>query len=110
MARRKRNLWGPAILAGILWLLVGAIVWWIEPERIRDIPLPGSYGVFFGLVFLAVGVTAMTAWRNSRRGLLTGLVVTTFLILRLIKLGHWLNGLLLVGVAIAIDSVFTTRV
>ena len=79
----------------------------IDPEMVKNIPLPGSYGLFFASVSLAIWSSAALIWGNYRRAALTTIVVVSFLILRLIKLGNWLNLILLTTVAVVIDSVFT---
>lgn len=89
--------------------MVAGVIIWVEPERLRDVPWADWYGPFWVLTFGAVTFTAEIIFANWRRGVLTAMVVTVFLILRLIKLGHWLNLVLLIGLAVMVDSIFTKR-
>jgi hypothetical protein len=98
------------VLALLWWIIVAGMVAMIDPGVIRNIPFSGSYGLFFLSLGLAIWSSAALIWGNYRRATLTTVVILGFLILRLIKLGYWLNGVLLVGLAIVIDSVFTKRV
>ena len=91
-------------------MVVAGVVVMIDPEVIKNIPVPGSYGIFFMSVGLAVWFSGALIWRNYRRATLTMIVIVGFLVLRLIELGYWLNGVLLVGLAGVVDSVFTKRV
>ena len=108
MRQRGTRGW-PILFCLMWWVIIAGIVGLIDPELIKDIPVPGSYGLFFGLLAIAVWFTGALIWKNYRRAVLTTGVILGFLILRLIKLGYWLNGLLILGIAIAIDSVFTKR-
>jgi len=94
----------------VWWAVVAGIVVAIDPEVVKNIPVPGSYGIFFMSVSLAVWFSGALVWGSYRRATLTTIVVVGFLILRLIELGYWLNGVLLVGLAIVVDSVFTKRI
>jgi len=98
------------VLVLLWWILVAGIILMVDPEIIKDIPVPGSYGLFFVSLGLATWFSAALVWGNYRRATLTTVVVVGFLILRLIKLGYWLNGVLLLGLAMVVDSVFTKRV
>lgn len=97
---RRRRRWGPVLLAVGLATMLGVMVVGVEPGIYW-------YGPFLVLVF---GTTffSLAVWlTNTRRNLLAATIITIFLILRLIKLGNWLNLILLTTVAVAIDSVFT---
>src|SRR3990167_819585 len=98
------------VLVLLWWMVVAGMVIMVDPEVIRDIPLHGSYGLFWLTFGVATWFSAALIWGNYRRATLTTIVVVGFLILRLIKLGYWLNGVLLLGLAVVIDSVFTKRV
>ena len=95
------------MIALIWWVLLAGLIIFIDPEKLGNIY---SYGLFLGLLSVAVWSTASMMFKNKRRVMLITLVIVGFALLRLIKLGYWLNGVLLVGLAVVIDSVFTKRV
>lgn len=97
----------PIIVSLILWLLVLGLVVGVDPDRVKDIPVAGSYGPLFILVGLAVWWSASLVLKNKRRGILVTMVIIGILVLSLIKLGYWFNVALLIGLAVAVDSVFT---
>jgi hypothetical protein len=86
--------------------LLGLILVYVEPDLIKDILIPNFYLPFWLLFFPATFFTAAIIWGNARRGLLTALGLTGFLLLRLFGLGHVLNLLLLLGILIAVERYF----
>jgi len=86
-----------------LWGLLGALIYWVEPELIKDIVIPGLYLPFFLLFFPASLLTLALLLNNSRKGLLISLGITIGLILRVYRLDNWLNYILILGLMLAID-------
>jgi hypothetical protein len=94
------------ILTVVLWSLLGLMVYFVEPSLIKDILVPGLYLPFFLLFFPASWFTLAIILGNTRRGLLASLGLTSFLILRLFRLGNVLNLVLILGILIAVDRYF----
>lgn len=98
MTVRRRKNFLPTILAALFnWGVVAFFVFFVDPEIIRDFPIPGSYFLFFIFFFMAVFLTFSLIFMHARRGLFTAIALVAFLYLRLIGLGHLLNGLLLIS-------------
>jgi len=107
MAKRKRKSYlATMILIIMLWGLLGAMIYWVDPELIKNILIPGLYLPFFLLFFPAMLLTLAVILTNSRKGLLGALGVTVFLILRVYQLGNLLSFLLILGIIISIDRYF----
>lgn len=87
----------------ILWILLGLLVYFVEPALVKDFLLPGLYLPFFLLFFPASWFTLAVIWGNGRRGLLGAIGLTLFLILRVFQMDNSLNLLLILGILIAVD-------
>lgn len=106
MRARRKNYWPTLILIGILWGLAALMIYWVEPELVKNFILPGLYLPFFLIFFPASFFTLAIIWGNSRRGLLSALGLNIFLMLRVFNLGNSLNLVLLFGILIAVDRYF----
>ena len=96
-ARTRRNFLLTLLIATSLWAAVAGIIYFAEPEVFGAVPL------FFSLVFFAILFTASLLFGNKRRGLITTISLTLFLLLRYFGIGNILNFLLLAGLAITIE-------
>jgi len=106
MRKRKRkkdrkNYFSTFILTAILWLLVGIIVYFTDPQT------PFVVLAFFFLFFFALLFTLSTILSNTKRGFIISLALVIFLILRTLGVGNLLNLLLLSGFVIAFDYYLT---
>lgn len=99
----ERNFLPALILTLLWWLLLAGLLLFVEPTIVADFPFTGSYGLFFLLLFLAVWFLFSLLLVNTQRGLLVALWAVAFAALRLIRLGSWLNGLLLAGFLGAVE-------
>ena len=106
MVKRRKNYWPTLILIVVLWSLIGLMFIYVEPELVKDILIPGAYLPFFLLFFPAVFFPLAIIWGDSRRGLLSAVGLTLFLLLRIFGLGNPLNLLLILGILIAVDRYF----
>ena len=104
--RRGKNFLPTLIIIVFLWLCLGFLIFFVEPEMIKNIIIPGGYFLFFVNLWLALFFTLAIVLNNSFRGMLVSTFIIVFLILRLFKLGNWLNLLLLTAIAIAFDRYF----
>lgn len=109
MHKNKKALWPLIILSLLTWGMVVAMIFFVEPILIKDLLIPDSYILFFGLMFLAVffGLTLIS--RSVYRGLLTAFGVTLFLWLRVLRLGNVVNALLLLALILIIDFYIRSR-
>ncbi len=103
MVKRRKNYLPGLVLVIVLWGLLGVLIYWVEPELIKDIVIPGLYLPFFLLFFPASLLTLALLLNNSRKGLLISLGITIGLILRVYRLDNWLNYILILGLMLAID-------
>lgn len=95
--KRRKNFF-PTLIALILsWGLVFAVIYFVSPTSFGAIP------ILFILIFIAYVFTFSTLFANSRRGLISALALILFLILRFLGVGHILNFLLILGLAITIE-------
>ena len=83
------------------------MIYFIEPETIKNILIPGLYFPFFLNLFFALFFTLAIIFVNCRRGFLIALGITVFLILRLFELDNVLNAILITGLVFALDCYFT---
>ncbi len=97
----RKNFFPTLIVILILWSLVAAIIYFANPETFGMIPL------FFILLFLSLGITLSTLFANTRRGIISAVAITIFIILRYLGVGNIVNFLLLLGLAIVIELYFS---
>ena len=97
----RKNFFPTLIVIMSLWTLLAGFVYFVEPEAQGAVPL------FLALVFLTLILTFSTLFINTRRGTITALGITFFLILRYFGVGNILNFLLLFGVAVATEIFFS---
>jgi len=104
--RRGKNFLPALIIIIFLWLCFAFLFFFVEPEMVKNIIIPGGYLLFFINLWLALFFTLAIILGNSFRGLFVSTFIIVFLILRLFKLGNWLNLLLLAAIAVALDRYF----
>jgi len=107
MIKRRKNYLPSLVLIIILWGLLGALIYWMEPELVKDVVIPGLYLPFFLLFFPASFLTMALVLGNSRKGLLISLGITIGLILRVYRLDNWLNYILILGLMLAVDRYYS---
>jgi len=90
----------------VLWIALGLMVVYVEPELVKNVLIEGSYLPFFLLFLPTSFITLSIVMASSRRGLLFSLGLSSFLLLRAYQLGNVFNGILLLGIIIAIDRYF----
>ena len=103
MIKRRKNYLPTLLLILILWSLLGLMVYFVEPEMVKDILIPGLYLPFFLLFFPASGLTLGVIFNNSRRGFLLAIGITVYLILKVYQLDNWLNIILISGIVVMVD-------
>lgn len=106
MRKKRKNFLPTLILILVLWVSLGGLIYYVDPELVKDMVVPGLYLPFFLMFFPASFLTLAAVFTNSRRGLLGAMMITGFLVLRIYKLGNFLNFLLLLAIAVAVDRYF----
>ena len=102
--RRFRKSFLPTlILAIVLWGLMAYIVYFVNPFSFLALP------IFFVTLFTTLLLTFSILFTGARRGLLTSIVVTSFLSLRYFGVGNIVNLVLIIGLALAIEYYFTKK-
>ena len=97
---RKNSL--PTLLITLfLWGLLFLLVFFVDPETF------GIVLLFFLLFFLATFLTATIVFINKRRGVITALSLTFFLVLMYFGQGNVINLLLVLGITIASEVYFS---
>jgi len=91
------------------WSLLLGMVFWVQPQIIKDFLLPNSYLIFFVIFFLAWFFLLTLVINNTRRGLIYGLGVLMIAILKVMRLGNIINLVLLAGVMMMVDFYLLNR-
>lgn len=100
--RFKFRFSGAAALAGVSWAVLAGLVILVDPEVFADY----YYLPIWPATFLALAATLRLILGNWRRGLIFGLAGTVYMIFRYLGIGGWVYGLLLVGLAMALEMYF----
>lgn len=107
--RHQRNFLPALILTILWWVLLLLVILLVDPANIADFPFPGSYGIFFGLLFMSVWFLASLLLIHTRRGFWVALWVVGFGVLRLSRLGTVTTGFLLGGFFIALEYFLSSK-
>jgi hypothetical protein len=103
---RKKNYGLLLLFTAINWVLIGLMVWKVDPETVRDFFFPGSYlpmmVLMAGGVFWLLSILFMSARQAARWTL--GILV--FLYLRVWGLGSLLNAILILGLLVCWEIYF----
>lgn len=95
--RKKKYGW-LALGTIVSWAGVGAMIYFVDPDNIKDLIVPGSYLLFTALFSLAVFLLLTIIFLSARRALWWTFGLLIFFYLRINGLGSLLNGVLLVGI------------
>jgi len=114
--KRRRNFLLTFILNLFLWLLWFDVVFNISPDQHFSFfifhfsfDIPFSLILFFFTLTLSLTLTLAFIFSNTRKGFLTSLFITGFLLLRLIKQAYPLNILLLIGIIVCLELYFSRK-
>jgi len=94
---KRRNFLPTLLVTIILWLLLGGLIYFIDPGTFGAVPL------FFVLFFTALLFTFSFLFGSTRRGLITSLSLSLFSILAYLGVGNIINLLLILAIAISIE-------
>ena len=95
--------WFLGFLTLLLWSLLVFVLLYVEPNLVKDIPLPGWYLPFFLLEFSVVLVTVRFVFNSWKRAILIATLVSIDLDLRLLRIGNWYSSIILVALWISIE-------
>ena len=101
--KHRKNFLPTFLLAILFWSLWGWLVYFHPPANTFLI------ASFFGLLFLALFLTAGLVFANSQRGFLTSLFAILILIFCYHQLANLLNILLLVGIFLSLELYLDKR-
>jgi hypothetical protein len=99
--RRRKNFFPTLIIIFLSWVILGGIIYFIDPGTLGAIPL------FLVVIFIALLFTFSTLLVNTRRGVIISLSTTLFLLLRYFGIGNIINFLLIAGLAITTELYFS---
>lgn len=100
---KRKNFLPTLLITILLWLILGGIVYFINPDTFGVVPL------FFTLVFLAFLFTFSLIFVGGRRGLVGAIAITLFLVLAYLGVGNILNLILIVAIATSVELYFTLK-
>lgn len=102
-ALKRKNFLPTLLITIFLWIIFGGLIYFIDPGSFAAIPL------FFVLLFFCLLFTFSLIFANSRRGIVTTIATTLFLMLMYLGVGNILNLILIVAIAICIELYFSLR-
>jgi hypothetical protein len=86
----------PLLVASLFfWLLLGLLVFFVDPASVADFIIPNSYLLFFIVLCMAVFLSLYLVTSSVRRGFFVALFVLSFAILRLWGIGTFFHFTLL---------------
>lgn len=94
---KRKNFLPTLIVTVFLWILLAGIVYFIDPNIFLAVPL------FFVLLFITFLFTFSLLFGSRRRGIITTISSTLFLLLAYLGVGNILNFLLIVAIAVCIE-------
>lgn len=100
---KRKNFLPTLLLTILLWLALGVLVNFIEPNTFGAVPL------FFLITFMALLFTFSLIFAAGRRGLIGAVGITLFLVLAYLGVGNILNLILIVAIAVSIELYFSLR-
>lgn len=99
----RKNFLPTLIAIIVLWGSLGMLIYFVDPYKF------GSLIIFFILVFFATFFTFSMLFVNSRRGAISAVVITLSMFLKYIGVGNVFNLILLVGIAITLETYLYRR-
>lgn len=85
------------------WFLVAWMVWKVDPESIKNIIIPGVYLPMLFLIFTGLFFLLSILLLSAKMALRWSVGITFFLLLRFLELGTLINGLLILGILVAVE-------
>jgi len=99
--KERKNYFPTLIAIVFLVAAISGLIYFTDPIT------PGVTILFFILFFVLLLLALSTLLLNTRRGIIASIVITLFLILRVLGVGNILNLILLAGLGIVVDMYLT---
>ena len=99
----RKNFFPTLIVTIFLWMGVASVIYFVEPDSFGALPL------FFFLLFFSFLFTFSLIFANTRRGVLSAIGFTIFLLLRYFGVGNILNFLLIFGILLSFEIYFSRK-
>jgi hypothetical protein len=100
---KRRNFLPTLLVTFLLWLLLGGLVYFIDPGTFGAVPL------FFILLFVTLLFTFSLIFASSRRGLISAIGLSLFSVLAYLGVGNIINLLLIAAIAVCVELYFSKR-
>jgi hypothetical protein len=100
---KRKNFLPSLLITILLWVLLGGLVYFIDPE------IFGAVLLFFVLLFAVLLFTFSLIFASTRRGIISAIALSLFSILSYLGVGNIINLLLIVAIAICIELYFSKR-
>ena len=100
---KRKNFLPTLLITILLWLLLGGLVYFVDPGSFSAIP------AFFVLFFTVLLFTFSLLFADSRRGLISSISLTLFCLLAYLGVGNILNLILIVAIAVCIE-IYLSRI
>ena len=84
-----------------MWVLIVAMIVFVDPDVVRDLIIPGSYILMGSLLFFGFFLLTTIIFLSAKRGLIWTMGIMVFLYLRIFGLGTILNGALILGILLS---------
>lgn len=68
----------------LLWILLGIVIFFVNPEIIRDLVISGSYLPFLLLLWITIFYTCLLILGTSKRIVLLAIILSVFVTLLLV--------------------------
>ncbi len=104
---RRKNFFITTLFIIFFWITLGLMIFFIDPEMIKDFLIPNAYLLFFINLFFALFFTLAVIFANSRKGLIFTLAILLFLILKINSLDNFLNIFLIIAASLSLVYYFT---
>jgi hypothetical protein len=102
-ALKRKNFFPTLVITILLWISLAGLVYFIAPDTFGAVP------IFFIGLFVALLFTFSLVFASSRRGLITSLSLSLFLILMYLGVGNFLNLVLITAIAVCIELYFSLK-
>lgn len=94
---KRKNFLPTLVITIILWIIIGGIIYFIDPNTLLALPL------FFIATFLTLLFTFSLLFGSQRRGMISALSITLYLFLSYLGVGNIINLLLIVAIAVCVE-------
>lgn len=98
MKERNKNWWKKLVIVNLVnWILIGIVIYLVDPEAIQNLIFPNSYLPMMILLWGGFFLLWTLILRSSKKAVYWTLASILFVYLRIWGLGTILNGVLILG-------------